>query len=544
MLRCAEGELQQARAAADAAAAWVEELRAEERKRFSRERLARREQEERERQQQRRLSQGGRGQAEQVCSSRQSRMMDEPTWLQEAGRDAAALRLQARVRLRAARLRTDRRASVEERAAVRLQGAARVRRARVWAAGERAAREEVATWAAERCEEAVLAVAIEAVEEAATRLQAAVRRWAARRQVEAMMVAAAGVTRPQAAAQRWAARRLAGRGRSKREQGQETSVGLVRREGERRREAQRNGEEGRRQIQARAADERACRREEQMVEERMQRAADTEIWGLMCCREADRLESAVRRLQGVASLEVRAVARARVEEIRRGARARRVQVSGDARHARVLQQIVNVRGEEELAAAVAEVSMLPQVEAAGLQGALEAKHAEFGAAQGVERRRRADGQCLEGPRGRTARGSDGSGAQAQASDRGISSQVAGRGPMAGVLEGTRRERWTAREGAGAWADGEGCRGGGAACAAHDVGAGIRSTEVATRWHGEELAAVAAAAAAARVRAAEWLAAERARASGRVEAEQANGAWRGRGGGQHRGRMAVGRGPRS
>ena len=341
---------------------------------------------------------------------------------------------------------------MEEGAAVRLQGGARGRRARAWAAGERAVCEEVATWVADRCEEAVLGIAIGAVEEAATRLQAAARRWAARRQVAARMVAATGVTRPQAAAQRWAARRLAGRGRSKREQGQETSMGLVRREGERRREAQRNGEEGRRQIQARAADERACRREEQMVEERMQRAADTEIWGLMCCREADRLESAVRRLQGVASLEVRAVARARVEEIRRGARARRVQVSGDARHARVLQQIVNVRGEEELAAAVAEVSMLPQAEAAGLQGALEAKHAEFGAAQGVERRRRADGQCLEGPRGRTARGSDGSGAQAQASDRGISSQVVGRGPMAGVLEGTRGERWTAREGAGAWAD--------------------------------------------------------------------------------------------
>ena len=488
VLRGAEEELEQREAAAKETAAWVRELRAEGRKRFARERLARREQEERERQEERRLLQGRRGQAERACSSRQSRTVDEPMWLQEAERDAAALRLQAHVRVQAARRRSGRRASAEEGAAARLQGAARDRRARAQAAGERAAREEVAAWVAARSEEAVLAVAIEAVEEAATQLQAAVRGWVARRQVAGRK--AERERHGAAGTQTLAARRphtgaRAGPAQPSRAQ-----------ERERKTEAQKNVEERRRQMKAGAADERASRRERQAAETRAQQEADAELWGLMCRGAVDQLESAVRRLQGVASLEVRAAARTRMEAIRRGMQARRVQVTGDARHARVLQKVLNVRDEETLVAAAAAVSALPQAEAAGLEEALAVECAGIVAAQGGERTTAcgqggASRQCLEGPQGRTAQGPYGASAQARAIGRDTGSRwEERRGPSRGVPDGARRERHAADEGTGAGNDSEGCT------------SGIRNEEEA----GQHAPAIA------RVLAAEWLAAERARVS--------------------------------
>jgi hypothetical protein len=373
-----------------------------------------------------------------VAGARRRATAQEASEGRAAAREAAATRMQAAARGRAARIWAEKgrqsRIGVatceRESSARRMQAVARARHARRVAAGlrrqaaarawrarqRRAAALQPQEEGADREFQAAREAARQAVgraRRAVVRLQAAGRGHAARVEFRGAQQAA---VRVQAMARGWAERRrqvrteavglVTGRlpqveaedlarevGRSKEAACQRVRAALTARDG-----ATAPAEQKETQAQQEVVTAEASARYE----------ADMELWGLTEKGDLSRLEGAIGRLQGVASLEVRTEARQVAAGWRRMAQ-QKEQVRKDARHAKELQRIDAARDGEAVLAAMLRASAMPREEGEALEGALEAAYAEVRVAQEEAERRQGRERPAGGPEGRNAGGPSGAG---------------------------------------------------------------------------------------------------------------------------------------
>jgi len=301
---------------------------------------------------------------------------------------------------------------VRECGARRIQAALRALRARRLAAGLRrqsAARE----WRRQRTH----AAALQPQEEGRTAEENSAREFQEAREAARQVVARArrAVVRMQAAARGWAERRQQVRAEAApMETGRVPRVeagGLARevtqaKEAARQRVRAALAARGR-AVATAAQKEASTQREDATAEGWARYEADMELWGLTERGDLSRLEGAITRLQGVASLEVRTEARQVAAEWRAMAR-QKEQVRKDARHAKELQRIDAARDGEAVLAAMLRASALPQEEGKALEGALEAAYAEVRVAQEEAEQRQSRERPAAGP-GRNAGGPPGAG---------------------------------------------------------------------------------------------------------------------------------------